>query len=201
MFQFEANDAVVVEQRKALESALSTNPKTEKVLRQIIRKYILQARRDIMSGINFKHGDPRQTRQAVRTTVYRKVFGGNINILNARKAHGGGSYEPPRHPSHRGGNRRKRNAETQRMMSYGPLDRGFILRFINEGTTGRAIQFKVNDRRKVDKWNSHPNTGNRGSIVARHFFRSLGDRALGIMSGNVAMAIEQELEKIMTKQN
>ena len=201
MFQFEANEAVIVEQRKALESALSTNPKTEKILRQIIRKYILQARKEIVSGINFKHGDPRGTRQAVRTSVYRRVFGGNVNILNPRKAHGGGSYEPPRHPSHRGGNRRKRSANTQRMMSYGPLDRGFILRFLNEGATGRSIQFKPDDRRKVDKWNQHPNTGNRGSITARHFFRSLGDRALGSMSANVAVAIEQELEKIMTKQN
>lgn len=33
MFEFEANEAVIVEQQKALEAALTSNPRTEKVLR------------------------------------------------------------------------------------------------------------------------------------------------------------------------
>lgn len=35
---------------------------------------------------------------------------------------------------------------------------------------------------------------------ARHFFKPLGDRALGQMRDNLAVAIEEEMTKILTKQ-
>jgi hypothetical protein len=203
MFEFEANDAVILESQKVLEAALSTNPKTQAILRKLIRKYIMEARAQVVKGIKFDNGDPRQTARAVRTAVYKKVLGANINIYNSSKAHGSNSYTPPRKGSTgRGGNRRKRTSRD--LGKYAPLDRGFILRCVNDGmtkTNPRVIQFTENDRRKVDKWNKHPNTGNRGAIAARHFFRLLGDRALGIMRDNLAVAIEEEMEKILMKQN
>ena len=161
MFQFEANEAIIVEQNKVLEQALSTNPKTQNVLRKLIRKVIMQERASVVASIKFENGDPRGSARAVRTAVYKKILGANINIYNSRKAHGSTSYEPPRNPSHRGGNRRTRSGRTQQIMSYGPLDRGFILRFQNDGTGDRSVNFTSNDKRKVDKWNKHPNTGNR----------------------------------------
>ncbi len=199
MFQFEANETVIVEQQKALEAALSTNPKTQSVLRRIIRKFIQDARKQVVAGINFKHGDPRGARNAVRTAVYKKILGANINIFNSRKAHGVNSYVPPRKgATGRGGNRRKRSDRTMKIMSYAPLDRGFILRWLNAGTPGdRNIEFTHNERRRVDRWNKHPNTGNRGNIQPRNFFRPLGDRALGIMRDNLAKAIEEELATMM----
>lgn len=199
MFQFEVNETVIVEQQKALEAALSTNPKTQSVLRRIIRKFIKDARKQVVAGINFKHGDPRGARNAVRTAVYKKVLGANINIFDSRKAHGVNSYVPPRMgATGRGGNRRKRSDRTMKIMSYAPLDRGFILRWLNEGTPGdRNIEFTHNERRKVDRWNKHPNTGNRGNIQTRNFFRPLGDRALGIMRDNLAKAIEEELATML----
>lgn len=199
MFQFEVNETVIVEQQKALEAALSTNPKTQSVLRRIIRKFIQDARKQVIAGINFKHGDPRGARNAVRTTVYKKILGANINIFDSRKAHGVNNYVPPRKgATGRGGNRRKRSDRTMKIMSYAPLDRGFILRWLNAGTPGdRNIEFTHNERRKVDRWNKHPNTGNRGNIQPRNFFRPLGDRALGIMRDNLAKAIEEELATMM----
>ena len=202
MFEFEANEAVILESQKALEAALSTSPEAQKVLRKIIRKYIMEARAQVVRDIKFDNGDPRQTARAVRTAVYKKVLGANINIYNSSKAHGSNSYVPPRKGSTgRGGNRRKRNSRD--LGIYAPLDRGFILRWVNEGmtkTNPRVIQFTPNEGRKVDKWNKHPNTGNRGAIAARNFFRPLGDRALGMMRENLAVAIEEEMEKILTKQ-
>lgn len=202
MFEFEANEAVIVEQQKALEAALTSNPRTEKVLREIIRKFILEARKEVVQGITFKHGDPRGAAQAVRSSVYKKVFGGNLNILNSRKAHGENSYEPPRKGvSGRGGNRRPRT--TLDRGKYAPLDRGFILRWLNEGVSERNIRFKVDERRSngqwpsVAKWTDNPNTGRRGSIAARNFFRPLGDRALGTMRDNLTTAIEDELVKLL----
>ena len=42
----------------------------------------------------------------------------------------------------------------------------------------RTIQFTEDSRRKVDKWNKHPNTGNRGAISARNWFGSASQREL-----------------------
>lgn len=201
MFEFEANESVVVESQKVLEAALSTNPKTQAVLRKMIRAYVKQARLEVVDNIQFKNGDPRGTRQAVRTTVYKKVLGANINIFNSRKAHGSNSYETPRklRTGQRGGNRVNRSPKTQRMMSYAPLDRGMILRWQNSGTSDRSIDFTSVTGRRADKWNKHPNTGNRGSIAAHNFFRSLGDRAMGVMRDNLSAAIEEELTKLLNE--
>lgn len=190
MFGLEVNDAVIVEQQRALEMALSTNPETQKALRRIIRKYVLEARKEVVQGITFKHGDPRGARQAVKTSVYKKVLGANVNILNGRKAHGTNSYEPPRtlRPGQRGGNRVPRGRRTQQVMSYAGIDRGFILRFVNSGTTDRTAGTRGGRL-----------TGNRGAISARNFFRPLGDKALGIMRDNLETAIEAELEAILNK--
>ena len=188
MFEFEVNDTVIVEQRQALEAALSTNPKTQAVLHKIIRKYVLEARAKVAQNIHFKNGDPRGAVRAVRSSVYKKVLGANINIFNSRKAHGANNYEPPRtlRPGQRGGNRVKRGAATNRMMHYAPQDRGMILRWNNSGTGDRTAGTR-NGRLG----------GNRGSIAARNFFRPLGDRALGQMRDTLTTVIEEELAKLL----
>ena len=200
MFRLDVNEEAVVEQSQLLERLLSTNPKTQKALQELIRQVILEARAQVVGSISFDNGDPRQARRAVRTAVYKKILGANINIYNSRKAHGRTSYEPPRKGSTgRGGNRRSRNMNTQRIMSYDANDRGFILRFVNSGTNGRNIQFTTNDRRHVDKWNAHPNTGNRGQITPRNFFRPVGERALVQATDHLANLIDTELEKMLNK--
>ena len=144
MVSLEVNDAVVLEQKQVLEQALSTNPKTQKALQKLIRKALMQARAELSDYIKtkFENGDPRGAARAVRTSVYRKILGGNMNILNGKKAHGSNSYEPPRtlRPGQRGGNRRERSKRTDKVMHYAGEDRGFILRFVNSGTQQRAIQ-------------------------------------------------------------
>lgn len=202
MFGLEVNDAVIVEQRKVLEQALSTNPKTQKALQKLIRRVVMEARAKVVSAAeNAIKNDPRQAARAVRTAVYKKILGANINIYNSRKAHGSTSYEPPRKGvSGRGGNRRTRSPRTSQIMGYAPLDRAFILRWINDGTPGaRNIEFTPNDRRKVDRWNNHPNTGNRGNIAARNFFRGAGERALAQAADNLATLIDTELEAMLNK--
>ena len=199
MFEFELNDKLIVEQRKVLEHALSTNPKTQKALQKLIRQVVKQARTEVVGGIKFKDGDPRGAAQAVRTAVYKKILGANLNIYGSRKAHGRTSYEPPRHPSSRGGNRRLRSARTAQIMSYGPLDRGFILRWMNDGTDTRQIAFTPNERRKAGRWNRNPNSGNRGAIAPRHFFRGAGERALAQAADNLATLIDTELADMLNK--
>ena len=73
-------------------------------------------------------------------------------------------------------------------MSYAGIDRGFILRFVNSGTTDRTAGTRGGRL-----------SGNRGSIDARNFFRPLGDKALGTMRVNLEAAIDAELDAILNK--
>lgn len=209
MVGIEVNDTAIIKQSEALEAALSTDPKVEKKLRAIIRDYVLQARAEVVAGIQFQNGDPRNARQAVRTSVYKKVLGANISIYNTRKAHGSNDYAPPRtlKPGQRGGNRRTRSERTRQIQSYAPLDRGFILRFVNSGAKGRKISFKSDPKREnvvrgsrggdLSKYGKTINTGSRGNIAPRNFFRPLGDKAMNKMRENLAKAIEEEMAAIL----
>ena len=116
--------------------------------------------------------------------VYKKILGANINIYNSRKAGRPTSYEPPRklREGQRGGNRMKRSTKTDRMMHYGPHDRGMVLRWQNSGTSGRTTKY-----------------GNRGAIAARNWFEPRGQAALQKAADNLANLIDKELMNILNK--
>ena len=184
MVSLEVNDAVVLEQQQILERALSTNPKTQKALQKLIAQVIKEARDQVVNSTHFDNGDPRGAANSIRRTVYKKILGANINIYNSRKAHGATNYEPPRtlQPGQRGGNRRPRNVKTDRMMHYGPNDRGMVLRWVNSGTSGRDTRY-----------------GNRGTIAARNWFKPRGQSALNKAVDNLANLIDTELEAMLNK--
>lgn len=191
MFGLEINDTVVVEQRAILEKALSTDPKMQKELQKLLRQVIMEARAAVVSTATFRNGDPRHSRRAVRTAVYKKILGANINIYNSRRAHGMQRYTPPRtlQEGQWGGNRRRPSARTIQLQSYAPEDRGFILRFVNSGTGGRNIA--AGNRAHKD--------GNRGSIAGTGFFGALGERQMVAAADRLAVLIDTEFEKIMKK--
>jgi hypothetical protein len=142
--------------------------------------------------------DPRNAYKAVRFAVYKRLFGGQVNILQSRRAGVMRLYEPQRtlDPGKRGGNRRQRSQRTTNLMSYNGVDRGFILRWLNGGmnrTHPRTIRFTENPNRKVDKWNKHPNTGYRGAIAARNWF---GNASLMELR-TVASEMQQLIDKII----
>ena len=209
MFRFEADNAVFIEDQRTLEAALSTNPKTNEALQGLVRKCILEARHSVAMSIKFANGDPRNTRQAVRSTVYRKVFGGNLNILDSKKKHGKNAYQTPKtNRGHlRGGNRMARSKRTQQILDYAPFDRGFIMRFVDSGTKQRFVGFrnaqKSNSSRYLDtkqRWDAGGGrTGNRGAIAARGFFQRYGERALEIAADKLAALIELELSNTLEK--
>lgn len=194
MIGLEVNDAIILEQQKVLEAALSTNPKTQKALQKLIRKALMEVRPELVSAAKGAMGsDPRGAAQGIRTTVYKKILGGNVNILNMRRKAGAPtSYEPPRklRPHQRGGNRVPRGKRTDTVMHYGPRDRQFILRFINSGTSDRMAGTRGGRL-----------SGNRGSIAARNFFRGAGERALTKAADNLATLIDTELEAMLNKKS
>ena len=167
------------------------NPGFEKRLRDVIRKILGEARAnlraDAASGLDMK-SDPRHAYKAVRYAVYKRILGGQVNILNSRKAGAETGYKPPRTlvAGQRGGNRRKRTSRN--LDKYEGADRGFILRWLNNGmtkTNPRVIHFIENDSRRVDKWNKHPNTGNRSTISARNWFRGASLQELQKVAGEM----------------
>lgn len=201
------NDTVISNQAENLKAAMTTDPKLRKVIQQHIREALFEARSEVMSDMTFDNGDPRGARRSVRTSVYKKILGGNINILNGKKAHGSNSYQPPRTltPGQRGGNRRKRGERTKQIQGYPPLDRGFILRFVNSGTKTRVIGFRNTLKGNRERYSrivtrihdgDKSRTGNRGSIAARNWFMTSAESALGRAAQNIADMIEIEAEAI-----
>lgn len=204
----EIDTEIIERQRKVLEAALTSSPEMERRLQKHIRAVLMEARKDIVGDISARlKSDPRGAAQAVRTSVYRAVLGGNVNIFNSKKAHGVNTYEPQRNPSPRGGNRRQRSSSTQRIMSYAPLDRGFILRFVNDGTGDRTINFRSDSRRERvnrgsrggSKYGKTINTGLRGKIAPRHFFGPSAQRWVQQAADNLSRLIYMEVQKIINE--
>lgn len=203
------DDTLISNQEQNLRAAMSTDPKMRKVIQQHIREALFEARRQMMGDAPFDNGDPRHAARSIRTSVYEKVLGGNINILTGKKAHGAVNYEPPHKgtsdPMGRGGNRRKRSERTKQIMSYGPLDRGWILRLINSGTKTRVIGFRNTQKSNRDRYNSRVtrihsgdkfHTGNRGAIAARNWFMTAAESSLGNAAQNIAEMIAIEAAAI-----
>lgn len=177
----------LVKQRKELEQMLSSNPDMEKRLQKLIRKVLMQARKQVsQSAQGAMKSDPRQAYKAVKTAVYRRILGGSVSLLNKRRAGAAGSYESPRtlHPNQRGGNRVKRGQRTQQVMSYQGESRAFVLRFINQGTSQRTAGTRGGHL-----------SGNRGSISARNFFSSNSHQALQQAAAELDKMIDDMISK------
>ena len=181
-----------VEQRKELEQLLMTNPSMEKAVQDIMRKVLSSARSKMTAAARqAMDSDPRQAYKAVRTMVYRQILGGNINILNKKRASGGGSA---------GGSRRGRTKDTERIMSYMGSDRGFILRFVNAGTDARVATHMNGHailRKEKVKWHTYKSgeIGGRGAIRARNWFANSSQAAMEEAAGQFATMIDQLIKQ------
>ncbi len=206
----------LAELSKKLDALLTSSPGMEKRIKRIIGKALRQAEKNMESYIasDVLRNDPRSARKALRYTVYRRILGGNLNILQGKRRGAVSSYTPERHPSPgRGGNRKARSERTIRMEGYEGADRSFILRFQNAGARvgggnrelGRT-NFKVDEHRakvkrgsqggNVNKYGKTVNTGNRGHIAAQNWFGNVSDRYMS----EVAASIEYEVDKAIAEE-
>lgn len=191
-------DGIVLEGFETLEKKLAAlrtdSPGFEKRLRGVIRKVLGEVRSRLQQsakeGLQMK-SDPRHAYKSVRYAVYKKLLGGQVNILRPRKAGSQSSFEQQR-PSRqgRGGNRRARTSRN--LDVYEGKDRGFILRWLNAGTNDRNIKnFSVKEGRQVSQTNTHPNTGYRGKIVARNWFGPRSQQELNNAAGKIQEIIDR----------
>ena len=204
MVQVEVNQTIAQNQQKALAALFIDNPDTRKRIKKIIREELKDATGRVREDATYEmKDDPRKAYKAVKYTVYRKILGGNVSILSPRKA--GARYEliKPRtlNPNKPGGNRRTVSGRTYQIETYYGRDRAFILRFLNSGTSNRNIKFTENSKRKVDKWNKHPNTGNRGNIAPRNWFANVAPKEMELACENLAGVIEEELAEAYAEMN
>lgn len=188
---------------KKIKEIETTNPGFEKRLRGVIRQVLGQVRaalqQNAQSGLRMK-SDPRHAYKAVRYAVYKRLFGGQVNILQSRKAGDMSLFEPPRKgtsdPKGRGGNRVERTKRTEDIMSYQGKDRGFILRFLNQGTGDRAIHSMGNRALRtggVSIIKTRSLGGNRGSITARNWF---GPRSQAELE-SAAAKLQEIIDKVI----
>lgn len=198
-----------VEQKKELDRLLMSNPAMEKKVQGLIRKVLSAVRKNLGDAAREKmKSDPRHAYKAVRTAVYKRILGGNVNILNKRRASGKmSSYTPTRtlKSGQRGGNRRARSERSYKLESYEGSDRGFILRFLNGGTNDRVINFLPDSRREhvhrgsrggnLRKYGKTINTGNRGRISARNWFGSRSQREMELAAENLSKFIDALIEQ------
>ena len=195
------------ERIKKFGEASTKNPMMQKRINEVIRQTLAKVRKSLQgeaaNGLDMK-SDPRKAYKAVRMAVYRRIFGGQVNILQSRKAGNGRLYEPPRKgtsdPKGRGGNRATRNQRTTDIMSYQGKDRGFILRFLNAGTGDRAIHSMGNkslSRGSVSILATKSIGGNRGSITARNWFGGASQKELEKAVANLDKMIDDIVSGIL----
>ena len=148
-----------IEKQAMFEHLLTSEPGFDKNFRSVIRKVLQEARKNLSrDAASYIENDPRKAAKAVKHTVYKQVFGGNLSILNKRKASNvKTTYLPARtlQPGQVGGNRRPRSRRTEQVDSYYGSDRGFILRFLNQGTVTRDTRYGSRGALRRTDWFGH----------------------------------------------
>ena len=161
---------------------MTSDPSMAAIFKKYIRNVLKEARKKLSQDAKrFMKSDPRKAARAVKFSVYKTLFGGNLSILQKRKGSAGAKYELVRHrmveenPKMRGGNRRPRVDDGRnRLDYYYGADRGYILRFIGSGTVSRTSRF-----------------GNRGSIRQTNWFGHTAPWHMEDAAGEVAEAINE----------
>lgn len=173
-----------VETGETIGRIMTSDPYMAKELKTFIRKALKDARKNLSNDAkNYLKSDPRKAARAVKYSVYKSLFGGNVSILQKRAGTAGARYELVRQkklqPGQRGGNRRPRvDDQRNRLETYFGADRGFVLRFINSGTVSRQTRF-----------------GNRGAISQRDWFGHTAPWQMGTAAERVAAAINEYVKQ------
>ena len=197
------------EQRKQLERMMTTDPRMRENVQTAIRKVLLKVRKALsanaQTGLQMD-SDPRHAYKAVRTAVYRRILGGQVNILARKKAGKETQFRKGRKGlPKRGGNRWGRSDRTIALEGYEGMDRGFILRFLNAGTDDRMITSytdKNGERHTLRSGSTsniktHATGGNRGQITARNWFGSASQKELEGVSDQLQNLIDDIIDGLV----
>lgn len=165
----------------------------EKNLYSAIRRYMNEAEAELRKATIQRLGammpnDPRGAHVSISRGKVRSKKGmiyGTVGIYQPKTAGSKkATYEPERtlRQGQRGGNRRPRSQRTNNIMTYGPRDRGFILRFLEGGTTSRNTKY-----------------GNRGAIAATHRFARAAEGSVEQVTQSLVQKIDAHISKLMSQ--
>lgn len=203
-----AQDAFTIEgyneQMKQLKRMMTDDPTFRRRINAVLGQVLKEARKAISENAkNVVKNDPRHAYKAVRSAVYKRILGGQVNILSRRKAGTPTNYRKPlKGLPKRGGNRWGRSQRTKDIEGYEGMDRGFILRFLNAGTADRGITSYTDSggtrhslrSARSQNIKTHALTGNRGSISARNWFGGASHSALEKASLQLQELIDRIIE-------
>ena len=158
---------------------MTNDPQMASIFKKFIRNVLKEARKKLSQDAkNYMESDPRKAARAVKYSVYKSLFGGNVSILQKKAGTAGPKWMWIRgkklQPGQRGGNRILRDGERSRLDQYFGADRGFALRFVNGGTVPRTSRF-----------------GNRGSIRKTDWFGHTAPWHMEEAADQVAEAINE----------
>lgn len=189
------------EQVKRLKSLMSGDKDFRRRVNAVIAQVLKEARNAISADAHSEIGnDPRNAYKAVRYAVYKRILGGQVNILQKQRAGSPTNYQKPRKGlSKRGGNRWGRSERTKQMEGYQGSDRGFVLRFINAGTQDRMITSYTDKNgtkhslrsSSTSNLRTHASGGNRGAIAPRNWFGTSSHTALENASAKMQDLIDR----------
>lgn len=173
---------------------MTDNPVMVKALRKAIARVMRKAASGTQKSIGaiLPH-DPRQAHKAVKNAVYKKILGGNLSILDKKKASNNRARlartrKLDSNPHQRGGNRVTRSARTEQLDTYFGSDRAFVLRFLNSGADRTSPS---SQRRRGNRA-----IGNRGTITPANFFEELANNNLEKAVDELEELIYTELKKM-----
>lgn len=198
-------DVIIIEGVEKLQEDMKrlsmSNPRFFKQSRQIMAEAIKVARKEVTDAAKSEvPNDPRKAYHAVRASVWRKVLGGNVNILARRKAN---------NRQYVGGNIGQRGAtdRTRALAGYYGSDRGFVLRFLNAGTDSRTVKglngrsgFSSDPRKGRGKRTYKGGIGNRGSIQARNWFKAPADASMQHAAEVFSTLMERAIVEVWNEQ-
>lgn len=155
-----------------------------KDLRKIVRKEIGDVRKKVVqAAAGAMATDPNRSRNAVLGTVYKRVIGGSVSLLDRKKVKKMRLVKQKR--GGKSGIIRNRyvSDRTKQIRGYMPENRGFILRFINKGTQARTA-------------NGRGGRGNRGMIQGKNFFEPVANAGMKMAAENMRKQVDKMIEDV-----
>ena len=188
-------DRIEIQNNVQLDRLLMTNPDTEKDVRKLVGMVLREAEKEVESAAAraMKNGDYRNTALAVRRAIYKRVLGGNVNILSGRRGRVKSRSDVP-------ASTRGRTDKTEAMAHY--ADRSFVLRWLDAGTTGRTVEYmnghrmfrqNVSERPKNRYFRFPRSLGARGKVTATHFFGPAANAAIQKAADKLVVLLGQLL--------